>query len=51
VLKTHGVAIAQSPKDILDAIEIAGKGMVADWLASATPEEKAVYDTYQKSLK
>ncbi|BCB17838.1 TRAP transporter substrate-binding protein [Bosea sp. ANAM02] len=51
VLKSHGVAIAQSPKDILDAIEVAGKGMVADWLASATPEEKAVYDTYQKSLK
>jgi TRAP-type C4-dicarboxylate transport system substrate-binding protein len=51
VLKSHSVAIAQSPKDILDAIEVAGKGMVADWLSTATAEEKAVYETYQKSLK
>jgi TRAP-type C4-dicarboxylate transport system substrate-binding protein len=51
VLKSHGVAIAQSPKDILDAIEVAGKGMVADWLGTATAEEKAVYDAYQKNLK
>lgn len=51
VLKGHGVAIAQSPKDVLDAIEVAGKGMVADWLGTATAEEKAVYETYQKSLK
>lgn len=51
VLKIHGVTIAQSPKDILDAIEAAGKGMVADWLGTATAEEKAVYENYQKSLK
>lgn len=51
VLKNHGVAIAQSPKDVLDAIEVAGKGMVAEWLGTATAEEKAVYETYQKSLK
>ena len=51
VLKGHGVAIAQSPKDVLDAIEVAGKGMVAEWLSTATAEEKAVYETYQKSLK
>ncbi len=51
VLKSHGVTIAQSPKDILDAIEVAGKGMVADWLGTATAEEKAVYETYQKSLR
>ncbi len=51
VLKSHGVTIAQSPKDVLDAIEVAGKGMVADWLGTATAEEKAVYETYQKSLK
>ena len=51
MLKSHGVTIAQAPKDILDAIEAAGKGMVADWLGTATAEEKAVYETYQKSLK
>jgi TRAP-type C4-dicarboxylate transport system substrate-binding protein len=51
VLKSHGMTIAQSPKDILDAIEAAGKTMVGDWLASASAEEKAVYETYQKSLK
>lgn len=50
VLKSHGVTIAQSPKDILDAIATAGKGMVADWLTTASAEEKAVYETYQKSL-
>lgn len=50
VLKSHGVTIAQSPKDILGAIEVAGKGMVADWLGTATAEEKAVYEAYQKSL-
>jgi TRAP-type C4-dicarboxylate transport system substrate-binding protein len=51
VLKSHGVTIAQSPKDVLDAIEVAGKGMVAEWLSTATAEEKAVYETYQKTLK
>jgi TRAP-type transport system periplasmic protein len=25
--------------------------MVQEWLAAATPEEKAVYENYQKSLK
>lgn len=50
VLKGHGVTIAQSPKDVLDAIEAAGKGMVADWLTTASAEEKAVYENYQKSL-
>lgn len=50
VLKSHGMTVAQSPKDILDAIEAAGKGMVADWLATASAEEKAVYETYRKSL-
>lgn len=51
VLKSHGVTIAQAPKDVLDAIEAAGKGMVADWLTTATADEKAVYEDYQKSLK
>lgn len=50
VLKSHGVTIAQSPKDVLDAIAVAGKGMVGEWLATASAEEKAVYDAYQKSL-
>ncbi|MGX5734596.1 TRAP transporter substrate-binding protein [Bosea thiooxidans] len=51
VLKSHGMTIAQAPKDVLDAIEAAGKGMVQEWLAAATAEEKAVYENYQKSLK
>lgn len=51
LLKSHGMTVAQSPKDILDAIEVAGKGMVDEWLAAATPEEKAVYENYTKSLK
>lgn len=51
VLKSHGVTIAQAPKDILDAIEAAGKGMVTDWLSTASAEEKAVYETYRKSLE
>jgi TRAP-type C4-dicarboxylate transport system substrate-binding protein len=50
VLKSHGMTVAQSPKDILDAIDAAGKEMVDEWLAGATPEEKAVYETYRKSL-
>lgn len=51
LLKSHGMTIAQAPKDVLDAIEGAGKGMVQEWLAAATAEEKAVYENYQKSLK
>lgn len=51
VLKSHGMTIAQAPKDILDAIEAAGQGMVQEWLAAATAEEKAVYENYQKDLK
>ncbi|SEF96242.1 TRAP-type C4-dicarboxylate transport system, substrate-binding protein [Bosea lathyri] len=50
VLKSHGMTVAQSPKDVLDAIEAAGKGMVTDWLGSASAEEKVVYENYRKSL-
>lgn len=50
VLKSHGMTVAQSPKDVLEAIDSAGKGMIAEWLASASAEEKAVYETYRKSL-
>jgi TRAP-type C4-dicarboxylate transport system substrate-binding protein len=51
VLKSKGVAVAQAPKDILDRIDEIGKELIADWLSTATPEEKAVYENYQKSLK
>lgn len=50
VLKKHGVTIAQSPKDILDRIDAIGIEMVEDWLKTATPEDKAVYEAYRKSL-
>ncbi|WP_332682017.1 TRAP transporter substrate-binding protein [Bosea sp. (in: a-proteobacteria)] len=51
VLKDHGVTIAQAPKEVLDRIEVIGKEMVAEWLASANAAEKAVYEAYQKSMK
>ena len=44
------MTVSQSPKDILDAIEVAGKEMVDEWLAGASAEEKAVYEAYRKSL-
>lgn len=50
MLESHGMTIAQAPQDVLDAIAAAGEDMVADWLNSATAEEKAVYETYQQSL-
>lgn len=51
VLKDHGVTIAQAPKEVLDRIEAIGKEMVQEWLATANDAEKAVYETYQKSMK
>ncbi len=51
ILKDHGMTVTQAPKDIMDRIDEIGKEMVADWLAAATPEEKAVYEAYQAALK
>jgi TRAP-type C4-dicarboxylate transport system substrate-binding protein len=51
VLRDHGVTVAQAPQDVLDRIDQIGKEMVQDWLKEATPEEKAVYEQYQASLK
>lgn len=51
VLKNNGMIISQAPQDIMDRIEEIGKEMVADWLAAATPEERAVYENYQAALK
>lgn len=51
ILKDHGMIVTQAPKDIMDRIDEIGKEMVADWLASATAEEKAVYEKYQAALK
>lgn len=50
-LKDNGMTVAQAPKEVLDRIEAIGKDMVNEWLATATPDEKAVYDSYAKSLK
>lgn len=51
VLKDHGVIIARAPKEVLDRIEVIGKEMVNEWLATANAAEKAVYEAYQKSMK
>jgi len=51
ILKDHGMVVTQAPKDVMDKIAAIGKEMVGEWLATATPEEKAVYETYEKSLK
>ncbi len=51
ILKDNGMTVSQAPKDIMDRIDEIGVEMVADWLAEATPEEKAVYDTYQAAIK
>lgn len=50
-LKDNGMTVASAPKEVMDRIAAIGKDMVAEWLATATPEEKAVYENYQKSLK
>lgn len=50
-LKENGIVIAAAPKDLLAKIDEIGKDMIAEWLATATPEEKAVYETYRSSLK
>jgi TRAP-type C4-dicarboxylate transport system substrate-binding protein len=51
VLKDNGMTVAQAPKEVLEKMDAIGKEMVAEWLASATPEEKKVYEAYQASLK
>jgi TRAP-type C4-dicarboxylate transport system substrate-binding protein len=51
ILKDHGMVVSQAPKDVMDKIAAIGKEMVTEWLATATPEEKAVYEAYEKSLK
>jgi TRAP-type transport system periplasmic protein len=50
-LKDNGMVIAQAPQDVLTKIEQIGKEMVTEWLATANPDEKAVYESYRKSLK
>ncbi|NKE67908.1 TRAP transporter substrate-binding protein [Ramlibacter sp. RBP-2] len=50
-LKENGMVIAQAPKDVLAKMDEIGKDMIAEWLATATPDEKAVYETYRSSLK
>lgn len=51
ILKDNGMTASPAPKEIMDRIAAIGVEMTAEWLATATPEEKAVYEVYQKSLK
>ena len=51
ILKDNGMTVVQAPKDIMDEIDEIGKGMVQDWLATATAEEKAVYEKYRANSK
>jgi hypothetical protein len=50
-LKENGMVIATAPKDVMAKIDEIGKEMIAEWIASAAPDEKAVYETYRNSLK
>ena len=50
-LKENGMVIATAPKEVMAKIDEIGKDLIAEWLASAAPDEKAVYVTYQNSLK
>ncbi|EKF40138.1 family 7 extracellular solute-binding protein [Nitratireductor indicus C115] len=50
ILKEHGMALNEAPKDVLDRIDEIGKEMVQDWMTRASDEEKAVYEAYQASL-
>ena len=51
ILQQNGMTVTRAPKDIMDRIDEIGKAMIDEWLASATPEEKAVYDDYVKRIR
>lgn len=51
ILKDNGMTVARAPKEVMDRIAAIGEEMIAEWLAGATPEEKAVYENYRKALK
>lgn len=50
MLADHGMAIDQAPQDVMDRIDTAGAEMIAEWVASASEEERAVYESYRASL-
>ena len=49
-LQENGIVLGETPKDVMDRIAEIGKSMIQDWLSTAKPEEKAVYEAYRKSL-
>ena len=51
ILAQHGMVVGPAPKDVLARIDEIGQGMITDWLSTAKPEEKAVYEDYRKRLK
>lgn len=50
ILQDHGIVVGPAPKDVIDRIDEIGQGMISDWLATAKPDEKAVYEDYRKRL-
>lgn len=50
ILQDHGIVVGPAPKDVNDRIDEIGQGMISDWLATAKPDEKAVYEDYRKRL-
>ena len=51
VLEQNGITVTRAPKDVMDRIDAIGKEMIDEWLASAAPDEKAVYDDYAKRIR
>ncbi len=49
-LAENGVTLGETPKEVMAKIDEIGQSMVAEWLSTAKPEEKAVYEAYRKSL-
>jgi TRAP-type transport system periplasmic protein len=48
ILKANGMTIAEPSDSVKKALAAIGETMVAEWLASAGPEGKAIIDAYRK---
>ena len=44
------MTLGETPKKVMSRIDEIGESMVAEWLKSAKPDERAVYEAYRKSL-
>ncbi|MBE9636470.1 TRAP transporter substrate-binding protein [Salipiger mangrovisoli] len=51
VLREHGMTIADAPEDVLVRITEIGDMLTEEWLAKATDDEKAVYESYKAALE